>query len=482
MSKAILFLLAAAGSAAYDPNWDSLKRHPVPEWLQDAKFGIYAHWGVYSVPAYANEWYARRMYDPKDAKGTYEHHRKTWGTQDKFGYKDFVPMFKAEKFNPDQWAAVIRQSGARYAGIAVMHHDGFALWRSKVNRWNAGQMGPQRDLYGDLVKSLRAGGLKIIATEHHMRTFNWYLPAEKFVEEQRKMHFDLYDPRYADLYWNQYTSTKAQFTTQWKAKLFEVIDNYRPDVLWFDGGDFLSNDVAGTVTSVLAHYLNQVGREAQVLNKFAGNRQFNFPREFGMLTFEAGRDRGPSVDRPWTDDLSIGKNSWGFIQGLELQKPAEVILGLVDRVSRGGGLLLSLAPMANGEIPADQQALLREIGDWLKVNGEAIYGTRPWKVAGEGSTEKLMYDRNGHTAWRFDNCTAEDIRFTRKGANLYAIALGWPANGKLVIKTLATQPVSTVTMLGVGPVTWTRSPEGLVLALPVKKPSNYAYAFRIPLQ
>jgi alpha-L-fucosidase len=482
MRKAFLLLLAGAVASAYDPTWDSLKTHPVPEWLQNAKFGIYAHWGVYSVPAYANEWYAKRMYDPKDPKDTYEHHRKAWGTQDKFGYKDFVPMFKAEKFNAAQWAALIKQSGARYAGIAVMHHDGFALWRSKVNRWNVGEMGPRRDLYGELVHALRASGIRIVATEHHMRTFNWYLPPERFIEEERKQHFDLFDPRYADLYWNQYTSNKAQFLAQWKAKLLEMVDSYRPDVLWFDGGDFMSPEVANYVTTLLAHYLTQGGREVEVLNKFADNRQFNFPREFGMLTFEAGRDRPLEVDRPWIDDLSIGTNSWGYIAGLELQKPVDVILGLVDRVSRGGGLLLSLAPMANGEIPANQQALLREIGEWLKVNGEAIYDTRPWKVFGEGSTEKLMVQRDGHTAWRFDNCTAEDIRFTRKGGNLYAIAMARPSDGRLIIKALAGQPVSAVSMLGVGPVSWTRTAEGLVIQVPVQRPSKYASAFRIPLQ
>jgi alpha-L-fucosidase len=482
MCKPLLVCVAVVSAFGYDPNWNSLNRHAVPEWLQDAKFGIYAHWGVYSVPAFGNEWYAKRMYDPKDPKDTYEHHRKTFGTQDKFGYKDLVPLFKAEKFNAAAWAALIKQSGARYAGIAVMHHDGFALWSSKVNRWNAGQMGPHRDLYGELVHALRASGIKIVATEHHMRTFDWYLPPERYVEEERKQHFDLFDPRYADLYWNHFTSNKAQFLAQWKAKLTEVIDNYRPDVLWFDGGDFTSPEVANYVTTLLAHYLTQGGRDAEVLNKFAGSKQFNFPREFGMLTFEAGRDRPLEVGRPWIDDLSIGTNSWGYIRGLELQKPRDVILGLVDRVSRGGGLLLSLAPMANGEIPGDQQALLREVGDWLRVNGEAIYDTRPWKVYGEGSNERLMVERNGHTVWRFDSCNAEDIRFTRKGANIYAIVMERPADGKLVIKTLGTMPVSGVTMLGVGPVSWTRSPEGLVIQVPVQRPSKYASAFRIPLQ
>ncbi|MDP3000995.1 MAG: alpha-L-fucosidase, partial [Bryobacterales bacterium] len=386
--------------------------------------------------------------------------------------------FKAEKFNPDEWAEIIRQSGARYAGIAVIHHDGFGLWKSKVNRWNAGEMGPRRDLYGDLVRALRSKNLKIIATEHHMRTFGWYLPAKPYLEQARKANLDLFDAKYADFYWNQFTSTKAQFVAQWKDKLFEVIDNYRPDVLWFDGGDFQSGDVVSAVTSTLAHYYNR-GSSVEVLNKFAGNKQFNFPREFGMLTFEAGRDRPPEVDRPWIDDLSIGKNSWGYIQDLQLQDAGETIRGFADRVSRGGGLLLSLAPTAAGEIPPDQRAFLREMGDWLKVNGEAIYGTRPWKIHAEGDTQKLIVQRGQHTAWQFAGTTAEDIRFTQKGGRVYAIALGWPPDGKLRIKSVTTAP-KRVSMLGAAaPVKWSHTAEGLVVETPSLQPCKYAYALRI---
>lgn len=502
----LLFLLCVAGLAAspaaaqgmragkaYEPAWESLKEHQVPEWLLDAKFGIYAHWGVYSVPAYGNEWYAKLMYDPANQRNVYEHHRQTYGPRDKFGYKDFIPMFKAEKFDPDEWAEVIRQSGARYAGIAVVHHDGFALWHSQVNRWNAGNMGPRRDLYGDLVKALRGKGLKIVATEHHMRTFNWYLPAgEAAVEQARKEGLDLFDPRYADFYWNDSTSTKQQFVAQWKAKLLEVIDKYRPDVLWFDGGDFLGTDVADSVMSLLAHYYNQSREwksEVEVLNKFAANRKFNFPREFGMLTFEGGRDRPPSVDRSWIDDLNIGTNSWGYVQDLKLRRPDELIFGLVDRVSRGGGLLLSLSPKANGELPNEQKELLREMGDWLRVNGEAIYGTRPWKVHSEGSIEKLMGERGGHTVWNFDKCSAGDIRFTRKGGRLYAIALGWPDGGTLTIKTLgagaklSTEGILSISLLGAKhALKWSQGNAGLTITLPREKPCKYAYALRIALR
>ena len=470
-----------------EADWTSLASHEAPAWLQDAKFGIYAHWGVYSVPAFGHEWYGKRMYDPKDNRGTYEHHRKTYGTQDKFGYKDLVPMFKAEKFNADEWAEIVRQSGARYAGTAVVHHDGFLLWRSKVSRWNAAEMGPKRDLYGELVKALRAKGLKIVATEHHMRTFNWYLPVDQsFWEAQRKAKFDLYDPSYADLYWNEFTGKKSDFMEKWQAKLLEVIDNYKPDVLWFDGGDFTAPGVEGHVLKTLAHYFNSGPKwraQVEVLNKFAGTKKFNFPREFGMLTFEAGRDRPAQVDRPWIDDLSIAKGTWGYVEGMTLQNTREVIHGLIDRVSRGGGLLLSLAPKANGEIPEDQKAILREMGDWLKVNGEAIYGTRSWRVYGEGSTEKLMTVTGRNTGWKFDQCGAEDIRFTRKGDALYAIALGWPRNGSWLIASLDGAKVASVSMLGgKAPLKWSQGAEGLRIQAPGAPQGKYAYSFKIALQ
>ena len=169
-------------SEPYEATWESLNSHPVPKWLQDAKFGIYAHWGLYSVPAYGNEWYAKRMYDKgAGAKSYYDHHVKTYGSPAQFGNKDFAPLFKAENYDPAEWADIIKQSGAKYAGFAVVHHDGFLLWDSAVNRWNAGNMGPKRDLYGELVTELRKRDLKTIATFHHIRTFDWYLPSDPAV-------------------------------------------------------------------------------------------------------------------------------------------------------------------------------------------------------------------------------------------------------------------------------------------------------------
>jgi len=483
--------VAAAGK--YEPSWESLTRHPVPEWLQDAKFGIYAHWGVYSVPAYGNEWYARRMYDKKDKMGVFEFHRKKYGDQATFGYKDLVPMFKAQNYDPDEWADVIKRSGAKFAGIAVVHHDGFGLWDSDVNRWNAGKMGPKRDLYGDLVEALRRKkDMRVIATFHHIRTFDWYLPADpKAVEEGRKAGWDLFDPKYKVFYWNRYIGEFDEFIAQWQAKVREVIDKYRPDVLWFDGGKFQETGSQEIVLSVLSYYCNkgeEWGKQVEVLNKLPTSMRFNFPREFGVLTFEEGRDRPIEVDRPWIDDMKISTTSWGYIEGQTYKPANEIVDGLIDRVSRGGGLVLSLCPKADGTINQAQKDVLLAMGEWLETNGEAIYGTRPWKIHAEGPTDKVRMKRGSHTKWVFDNCDSGDIRFTRKGTDLYAIALGWPDDGELTIRTLGTGTavssggISSISMLGSGDkLEWSRDEDGLTIKMPRQKPCEYAYAFKIKL-
>ncbi|MDO8544781.1 MAG: alpha-L-fucosidase [Opitutaceae bacterium] len=491
VALAIAIGFAAAGIATaapspagpYRADWKSLETHPMPEWLVDAKFGIYAHWGVYSVPAFESEWYAKRMYDPGTRFN--EHHIKTWGHPSKFGYKDFVPLFKAERYDPEEWAKFIEASGARYAGLAVVHHDGFLLWDSAVSRWNAKQMGPKRDLYGDLVTALRRRGLKTIATEHHIRTYNWYLPGTKTFGEGdttkateivRQQKYDLGDPAYADLYWNSMTSTYAEFMRAWRAKLLEVIDKYRPDVLWFDGGNFQGNESEKTVLEVLAHYHNQAaakGQQVEVLNKLPGSMKFNFPERYGILTFEEGRDRPGTVARPWIDDMKISDIGWGYVAGQKYKTGGEIVAGLIDRVARGGGLLLNLSPMADGTIPVEQKKALLEVGAWLKVNGEAIYNTRPWTTPAEGDESKLRTS-DAHPKWTFTKVETTDIRFTRpkNGGAVYAMSLAWPNEGRaLTIKSIneRTLPgkISSITLLGhKGELKFTRGADGLRVELP----------------
>lgn len=481
---------------AFEPTWESLCGHEVPEWLLDAKFGIYTHWGVYCVPAYQTEWYAKRMYD--EGSSVHKHHIETWGDPKAFGYRKFVPLFKAEHYDPAEWARLMKATGARYAGMAVVHHDGFLLWDSDVNRWNAGKMGPKRDCYGQYVRALRAEGLKTIATFHHIRTFNWYLPAAggfggridpAKAQAIREKGWDLTDPQYGDLYWNELAGCRYEdFLAEWQAKVREVIDKYRPDLLWFDGGLFRDDPASERIAlDLLAYYHNRGagwGKPVEVLNKLPTRGIFNFPRDYGVLTFEQGRDRLARVDRPWIDDMKISYRGWCYVQDQRYKSANEVIDGLIDRVARGGGLLFNFSPKADGSVPAEQKKTMLEIGRWLRTNGQAIYATRPWKVVGEGNEAKLRA-----RGWKFIDCDASDVRFTRSkdASTLYAIVLGYPKGGKLRISTLSNQTriaeggIESVTLIDGGrPVQWQRNGIGLFIEMPSGvRADDLAYAFRI---
>ncbi|TFG46468.1 MAG: hypothetical protein E4H40_07335, partial [Candidatus Brocadiia bacterium] len=296
-------------------------------------------------------------------------------------------------------------------------------------------------------------------------------------------------PNYADLYWNRYTGKFEDFIAEWKAKVKEVIDNYQPDILWFDGGKFQDAVSQHHVLELLSYYLNSAdkwGSAVEVLNKLPTSRKFNFPRDFGVLTFEEGRDRPVVLEKPWIDDQPISNDSWCYIEGQTYKSANEIIHGFIDRVSRGGGLLLSLCPRADGTINEEQKRLLLSMGQWLSQNGQAIYGTRPWKVHAEGSVDKLQYEKAGHSRLSFKNCNAEDIRFTCRENTLYAITLGCPNGNKLTIKTLGTgtrlssEGIAGVSLLGSNErIGWSCKTEGLVIELPAKLPNDIALVFAI---
>ena len=489
-----LTVLTAVLIRPAEATWESLRHEPA-EWLLDAKFGIYTHWGVYSVPAFQTEWYAKRMYEAGSKVN--KHHTEKYGDPKQFGYRKLVPLFKAEKWDPAEWAQLMKATGAKYAGMAVVHHDGFLLWDSDVSRWNAKNMGPKRDCYGEYVKALRDEGLKTIATFHHIRTFNWYLPGvggmggaipPETAEKIKSGGWDLTNPEYGDLYWNEPAGCRYEdFLAEWQAKVREVVDKYRPDVLWFDGGSFREGDSEKIVLNLLAYYHNRAagwGKSVEVLNKLPVTGRFNFPRDYGILTFEQGRDRLGRVERPWIDDMKISDRAWCYVEGQKYKSANEIIDGLADRVARGGGLLLNFSPRADGTVPDEQKASMLAVGRWLKTNGEAIFATRSWKVSGEGDETKLRA-----RGWKFGDCDASDIRFTRSkdGRYLYAIILGYPKAGQVRIRTLGEQTVISnggirrVTLLGGdGPLTWKRDAVALQIELPERTDKNQpAYALKI---
>jgi alpha-L-fucosidase len=478
---ALVTLCFAAGGVAadkYEPTWESITTHENPEWFRDAKFGIYFHWGPYSVPAFENEWYSRRMYRDETLKrfgreiNFYRHHREHWGPQDTFGYKDLAKLFTAEKFDPEDWAELFLQAGARFAGPVAEHADGFAMWDSALTDWDAKDVGPRRDIVGLLEKSIKKRGLKFTTTFHHGWNWDWFPVWDKST--------DASDPRYKGLYGpihNEGDPPTPEFHEEWKGKLVEVIDKYQPDLIWFDSKLRTIDDQVRR--EFLAYYYNKEaewGRQVGVTYK-----REDLPLGAGILDLERGR-MSQLQPYPWLNDDSIDWRSWSYITAADYKSTNRLIDGLVDIVSKNGCLLLNFGPRADGTIPAAVRTRLLEMGQWLKVNGEAIYDTRPWYVHGEGPTRVAAGSFGEREVGDF---TARDIRFTRNGDTVYAIALAWPGDNQVVeIDKLSTrfapETVSTVTLLGhAGRVRWERDRKGLRVTMPAAKPGEHAFVLKV---
>ena len=459
------------------PTWDSVRAHyKVPQWLVEAKFGLFMHWGLYSVPAHHNEWYEKHMY----AGGAdTAWHIANYGPLDTFGYKDFIPLFTADKFDPDAWAELFRKSGARYVIPTAQHHDGFALWDSAVTPFNAARMGPKRDLIGQLARAVRARGLKFGVSNHEIEAFQFINAPPSIADPLRAAQADLFDPRWAGFYHFADRSDEAcrRFLTDWYARTVELIDRYQPDILWFDNGvDIRYLDPLKL--RVAAYYYNRAqswGKEVTISTKkaaFAPSGR-NTEQVGSVVDFEKIGVRSPSGIRPgvWQVDEPIG-STWGYTTGMSTAPPGSIVRRLVDTVSKNGNLLLNLSPRPDGTIPEEQQATLLEIGRWLGVNGEAIYGTHAWTTFGEASAGT---SRN----------SSLEVRFTVKGPDLYAVLLGaWPDH-EVVIQALSSAlphggTVRRVGMLGSSDsLPFTVDAAGLHVTLPPRPPCSYAYVLRI---
>jgi alpha-L-fucosidase len=455
----------AAAAGPFAPTWESLARFTVPDWYQDAKFGIFIHWGVYSVPAFGNEWYPRNMYK-KDEK-EFAHHVTTYGPQSRFGYKDFIPRFTADRFDPKAWAALFKEAGARYVVPVAEHHDGFAMYDSDLTRWSAARMGPKRDVIGELASAVRAEGLVFGLSSH--RVEHWW-----FFDQGRTFDSDVRDPALADFYGpavDQKTSEAGKtppdraFLEDWLARCAELVDKYRPQLVWFDWW-IAQAAVHPYLQKFAAFYYNRgvewnTGGVAINYKKHGGE---SFPDTAGVLDVERGQLAG--MRRLfWQTDTSVSKNSWGYIQNHDYKTADSIVDDLVDIVSKNGALLLNIGPRPDGTIPEPEERLLREIGRWLSVNGEAIYGTRPWTTFGEGPTAVVEGPFADTKRAAF---TEADIRFTTRGDTLYAIALAWPGSGVVRITSLAagspavSREVAAVDVLGApGQARWTRDAKGL---------------------
>jgi len=460
-----LLLPALLCSQEYGPNWDSLDRRPMPQWFLDAKFGIFIHWGVYSVPAwrrvtsaryasYAEWYYARVMFDREN--GGKEFHDRVYGRD--FEYRDFAPMFRAELYDPDFWAELFARSGARYVVLTSKHHDGYCLWPTKSpfkKGWNSMEVGPKRDLVGDLATSVRRRGLRfglyysIIEWESNSthRTETGYFIPKPLVEKYR-----IPDDQYVD--------------DHLIPQLKELVINYRPAVIFGDAGEWDHTAAEWKTLDFLAWLYNEApNRDEVVVNDRFGKDMPGKHGDYYSSEYQDAESLG--TYHPWEESRGIG-GSYGFNRAENIddyQTSEALVHELVDIVSRGGNLLLNVGPTADGRIPVIMQQRLLDIGGWLEVNGEAVYGTRPW----EGAAQNRGQDAT--------------VFFTQKGPDLYAICTRWPQDG-LVVQGLNRGEGLRVGMLGYGgEVSWKYGSGLLKIEAPELNPAEgpglYAWVFRI---
>ena len=422
----------------YKSDWSSLSGHKIPDWYYQAKFGIFIHWGIYSVPAYACEWYPRWMYNPTSHE--YEFHKKNFGDPKTFGYKDFIPMFKGEHFDADRWVDLFKRAGAKYIMPVAEHHDGFAMYDTEFNHWNAAKMGPCKDIALEIKRACEDKGLFFCASSH--RAEHYF-----FMNMGRTIESDINDEEYSDFYGPAHLSDELadvavfatindifaaqpdeEFLTDWLVRTCELIDRLKPSILYFDS--WIHNAAFKPyLKKVCAYYYNRAeewGKEVTI--NFKHNA---FPPIVATYDVERGALTGINP-LPWQTDTAIGKKSWGYTKDNEFKPARQIICDLVDIVSKNGMLLLNIGPKPDGTITDEETAVLEEIGDWMKDNGEGIYGTTPWKVFGEGDTNNVEGSFKDNDEKEF---TSKDYRFTYKNGYLYAFCMH-PDSNEFCISSL----------------------------------------------
>jgi len=485
----------------YEPTWESLSRHgAAPRWYEDAVFGVYFHWGVYSVPAYGGEKYPRDMY--RVNSGVYKHHCDTYGNPTEFGYHDFIPMFKAEKWDPDRWAKVFKDAGADFAGPIAEHHDGFAMWDTQYDEYNSMRMGPRRDIVGEMVRAVREQGMKVVVTFHHMR-WDYYDAGRTLCPEGVGVN----DPKLSGLYGRAYKAGTPQagswlvkgriqrperhagnpvfegFREEGYNKVMEVIDKYQPDQLQSDGFTCvrLGQD---RVRKILAHHFNTAersGREVVVSRGYDSHHPYtpsemwgkevmisrvipiscsvqNIERRFPQITL---RSPCPNL---WQATTPVPGFSYSYASSQENKSPDQIedsvnalVDGMVSVTATNGVTLLSIAPKPDGTLPDSLREVLNKLGGWMRVNKEALHGA-------ECRTP----------------CEAGSLRFTRKGRYLYAIDLEAPRAPR-TIPGVTPAAGSTIRMLGSDKkLAWRQDGANVVLdELPDPLPCEYAWVFKI---
>ena len=484
----LLLIFARVTSAAelpiaqgpFQPTAESLKQYQYPDWFRDAKFGIWAHWGPQAVPM-DGDWYARGIYEPGNKH--YKYHLEHYGHPSEFGYKDIIPLWKAEKWDPDRLMSLYKKAGAKYFVSMGSHHDNFFLWNSKLHRWNAVNMGPHRDVVGEWQQAAQKYGLKFGVSEHLGASFTWFQASHRADKTGPKagVPYDGANTNYWDLYHfpaepgdTDWYSMNPRWQQQWYNEIKELVDNYHPDLLYSDGGVPFGNVVG---YSLIAHlYNDSVARHNGQVQVVYNCKQ----KSDGRWVEDLERGIMPRIDpNPWQTDTSIG--DWFYDRNWKFRPVSWVIHMLVDNVSKNGNLLLNVVQRPDGSLDPEVEEMLGQLADWNAIHGEGIFGTRPWLVYGESAVKV-----KGGSFGEDYKYNAHEIRFTTKGATLYAFALGWPEDRKLTIRSLAKpngssiNQIEQIALLGYdGKLAWQQTPEGLTVTLPERKVSEYTAALKI---
>ncbi|MEM1108944.1 MAG: alpha-L-fucosidase [Planctomycetota bacterium] len=471
-------------------DWDALiSAFTCPDWFRDAKFGVWSHWGPQAVPG-QGDWYARWMYT--QGHESYNYHCRTYGHPSKVGYKDVIAQWKAEKFDAEELLDLFARNGAKYFMGQAAHCDNFDNFDSKHHPWNSVNHGPKRDILGEFARATRNAGLRFGFSEHLTWSYGWF-NTNKGADATGPfagVPYDGNDPAYASLYFEPHDDTEASypenpsdfFVENWRARLIDAIDQYEPDIFYTDGGIF---EQAGL--DVMAHFYNRVAErngtnDGVYTYKDLHTRRPGFDKYLGQYKAGAGIEDlehgvlGGIMDEPWQTDTSTGPWYWNPTQ--KYKSPRQVVHLLADVVSKNGNLLLNYTQRPDGSLDDETRWIVERVGDWLNMNGEAIYGTRPWQVYGEGPANYAEGEMGLFDEIDFGG---EDFRFTRNGETVYAIALGRPAAGQpWVIKALAGAAVADVAVLGQdGPVSWSMQPDGLHVLPPSPLRGDLAWAIRV---
>ena len=493
----------------FQPTWESLESYQAPEWFRNVKFGVWAHWGPQCVEG-SGDWMARSLY--LEDSSEYKYHLEHYGHPSEMGFKDIIPLFKAEKWDPDRLVAFYKKIGAQYFFALGNHHDNFDLWDSKYQPWNSINMGPKKDILDGWAKAARKHGLYFGVSLHADHAWMWYEPSQRYDLKGSKKGipydgkltkadgkgkwWEGYDPQ--DLYvqkhplsenswdngmihrqwaWGNGACLPTQdYCTNFYNRTLDVINRYNPDLLYFDVSVLPFYPISDAGLKIAAHFYNHNiathdGKlEAVLFGKILDENQ----RKALVWDVERGAPN-ELVSEPWQTCTCIG--GWHYNTSIYendgYKSAADVVRLLVDIVSKNGNLLLSVPLRADGTFDEKEEKILNEFGDWMAVNKEAIYDTRPWKVFGEGpiAESDIPLNAQGFNEGSYSNVTAQEIRFTQKGNSLYVTALSWPDDGAVIVKSLSTGnelypfEIKEVELLGYGNVEFMRTSVGLEIRL-----------------